>query len=194
MVSNLVKNQKLKWKVLLFLKKQSRTHETQINVTTQHNSNSWSASHPSFPMCPDLAYGESPPGTLAPAQPGPAETQPRTPRGPSSSPVCLSPDSGWLRLSWESIQIYARKSGFAICTLKLSVKGNTVQIPPWSTEELKEWHLASCPKFRVTRTKAWYQDQCSLHASLPWWLCKKQNTHLKIPKTSVIPNGSICSF
>lgn len=100
----------VKWKVLIFLKKQSRTHETQINVTTQHNSNSRSSSHPSLPMCPDLAYGESPPGTLAPAQPGPAETKPHTQRGPSSSPACLSPDSSWLRLSWESIQIYTRKS------------------------------------------------------------------------------------
>lgn len=32
------------------------------------------------------------------------------PRDLSSSPACLSLDGGWLRLSWESIQIYAGKS------------------------------------------------------------------------------------
>ena len=36
MVLNLVKKQKtMKGKVLIFVKKQSRTHETQIHVTTQ---------------------------------------------------------------------------------------------------------------------------------------------------------------
>lgn len=95
---------------------------------------------------------------------------------------------------------------FATCTLKLSVKGNTVQIPPWSIEELKEWHLATCPKFRVTRTKAWYQGpvrppcelatmapqdvkhtpQNSQFASNPWW------KHLLFLKPSILSHCLEC--